>query len=348
MELYFSDNLKKLRRSRGNTQEELANHLGISVQAVSKWERGDGLPDIMLLPRIASYYSTTVDSLLGCDEIRRREDIAAFEEEAHRLINLGKRKERLALCRKMQKKYPNDETVLSNLMYDLYSVDRKKNSSEILSIAERLRNSECEETRFGAIRISAFTHAALGHREEAVQYARMVPCEKDVLVHVLQGEELVQHCRWFFWRICDSMTQPLAYLLNCPEAGYSAEECHTMRHQLYAFYHAIFSDGDFGFWEERLGNLAYGMALNSMQAGDNERALDELEMMCSHFEKFAKFDKIDHTSLFVRGLHYEENQIGRSSEESLKEVYVRHLESPQWDCLSDHPRMTSILTRLKG
>ena len=40
MELKISENLRMLRKERGNTQDELASHLGISVQAVSKWERG--------------------------------------------------------------------------------------------------------------------------------------------------------------------------------------------------------------------------------------------------------------------------------------------------------------------
>ncbi|WP_334305322.1 helix-turn-helix transcriptional regulator [uncultured Acetatifactor sp.] len=40
MDIMVSENLKTFRRERGNTQEELSNHLGISVQAVSKWERG--------------------------------------------------------------------------------------------------------------------------------------------------------------------------------------------------------------------------------------------------------------------------------------------------------------------
>ena len=42
MDILLSEQLKRLRRERGTKQEDLANHLGISAQAVSKWERGEG------------------------------------------------------------------------------------------------------------------------------------------------------------------------------------------------------------------------------------------------------------------------------------------------------------------
>ena len=45
MELMIGEKLKKLRRNRDLTQEEVATHLGISYQAISKWERGFSLPD---------------------------------------------------------------------------------------------------------------------------------------------------------------------------------------------------------------------------------------------------------------------------------------------------------------
>lgn len=54
-----------LRREKGITQEELARHLGVSNQAVSKWESGQNCPDIQLLPEIARLFQVSVDQLLG-------------------------------------------------------------------------------------------------------------------------------------------------------------------------------------------------------------------------------------------------------------------------------------------
>ena len=69
MELMIGDKLKNLRRNRDLTQEEVATHIGISYQAISKWERGDGYPDITMLPTLANYFGVSVDELIGMDEI---------------------------------------------------------------------------------------------------------------------------------------------------------------------------------------------------------------------------------------------------------------------------------------
>jgi len=53
-----------LRKEKGMTQEELAEKLGVSPQAVSKWENGQSCPDISLLPRLAAIFGVTTDLLL--------------------------------------------------------------------------------------------------------------------------------------------------------------------------------------------------------------------------------------------------------------------------------------------
>ena len=59
----LSENIKKFRLERNLTQERLAAMLGVSAQAVSKWENNNSLPDITLLPAIADLFETTIDAL---------------------------------------------------------------------------------------------------------------------------------------------------------------------------------------------------------------------------------------------------------------------------------------------
>lgn len=63
------------RKEKGVTQEELANHLGVSKPAVSKWESGQSYPDILLLPELASYFNITVDLLIGYEPQMTDEDV---------------------------------------------------------------------------------------------------------------------------------------------------------------------------------------------------------------------------------------------------------------------------------
>ncbi|MCI8434303.1 MAG: helix-turn-helix transcriptional regulator, partial [Lachnospiraceae bacterium] len=55
----------KRRRELGLTQNQLASSLNVSFQAVSKWENGASIPDVMMLPKLAAVLNTTVDALVG-------------------------------------------------------------------------------------------------------------------------------------------------------------------------------------------------------------------------------------------------------------------------------------------
>lgn len=61
----INENIAFLRKQKGLTQEEIANALGVTNQAVSKWESAQCCPDIQLLPDIAKLFDVSVDELLG-------------------------------------------------------------------------------------------------------------------------------------------------------------------------------------------------------------------------------------------------------------------------------------------
>ena len=64
-DITIAKNISELRKAKGVTQEQLANSLGVSFQAVSKWENGISVPDTLLLPQIAEYFNVSVDYLLS-------------------------------------------------------------------------------------------------------------------------------------------------------------------------------------------------------------------------------------------------------------------------------------------
>lgn len=86
METAFSSQLQKLRRDSGITQEALASHLGVSPQAVSKWENGS-YPDGDLLPRLADFFGVSIDYLYG----RAKKEVSAEQHiiDALQTLPLG-------------------------------------------------------------------------------------------------------------------------------------------------------------------------------------------------------------------------------------------------------------------
>lgn len=82
MEFSIGKQIKALRSSKGVTQEELANFLGISYQAVSKWENGATAPDIQLLPELSVYFGVTIDELFKLpneDKLKRIDNMIENE-----------------------------------------------------------------------------------------------------------------------------------------------------------------------------------------------------------------------------------------------------------------------------
>lgn len=75
MTLEIGTQIKQLRLSRGMTQEMLGSELGVTAQAVSKWESGVAAPDIQLLPELAVLFGVSIDELFSMTSERRMERI---------------------------------------------------------------------------------------------------------------------------------------------------------------------------------------------------------------------------------------------------------------------------------
>lgn len=78
--LNLSENLIRFRKERKLTQSDVAQHLGITKASVSKWETGQTMPDVALLPLIASFYGVTLDELMGYEPMLTNQQIQAIYE----------------------------------------------------------------------------------------------------------------------------------------------------------------------------------------------------------------------------------------------------------------------------
>ena len=73
--LHFSENLVRLRREKKLTQEQLADFIGVTKAAISKWETKQSLPDLLILPKLSSFFDISIDALLGYQPQLSREEI---------------------------------------------------------------------------------------------------------------------------------------------------------------------------------------------------------------------------------------------------------------------------------
>ena len=103
----FDKTVFSLRTEKGLKQEQLAEMLGVSAAAVSKWERGNAYPDITLLPKIAEIFGVSVDYLMGYD-VTCHKTISEIVSEANRLRRELKSDEAEQLIKQTLARYPNN------------------------------------------------------------------------------------------------------------------------------------------------------------------------------------------------------------------------------------------------
>jgi len=203
MELKIGEKIKRLRKERDLTQEEVASHLGISFQAISKWERGDGYPDITTLPALANYFQITVDELIGMEEIAARNRLDEYHTQWENNRKAKRHKENVALMREALKTYPNNAKLLVQLSASLERLEgteaeKKTYLKESIAVQEQiLRYCEDSEVRGAVLCNISDAYYRDGNYKKALEYAHKLPnlykTRETALVHILpDGKEKLE------------------------------------------------------------------------------------------------------------------------------------------------------------
>lgn len=105
----IGNQIKQLRLRRGITQEAMAQHFGITAQAVSKWERGVATPDIAMLPAISAFFGVTIDELFDLSDDTRMDRIQNMIWDVRYFDPADVQKEEKFLLEKGRREPDNDK-----------------------------------------------------------------------------------------------------------------------------------------------------------------------------------------------------------------------------------------------
>lgn len=198
----FCNIMKILRRKRALTQEQIAEALGVSCQAISKWETGISYPDISLLPIIADYFGVSVDYLLGHDTGKQKEEIEEVCNQADSLIEKRDYVQAITILREMLIRHQGNEKLMYKLAWALSGTLRESpdNYEEaMLLYLKLLETSTDTEMRTKVTRELIYRYYTKGNYEKASYFANLLPpfalCREYNLgrSNLLEGKELSEY-----------------------------------------------------------------------------------------------------------------------------------------------------------
>jgi len=199
MSLTIGQTIKKLRKERNFTQEELAEQLNVTAQAVSKWENETGLPDISQIVPIASVFGVSTDVLFGTFGTSDDEEVKKILNSAYRRNenNEVDVKRRYAEMQDGLKRYPNHIWLLFNCLETgnalcYHSGYDKQHGQEIYPECVRMADiitaySKEVNDVLRAHMIMVILHSAYGNYKKAWEHAEKFPVRSDMTIHVMSA-----------------------------------------------------------------------------------------------------------------------------------------------------------------
>lgn len=211
MDISIGKSIKELRKERHMTQEQLSDLVGVSFQAVSKWENGIALPDITLVPRLAQIFGVTTDELFAYNQKEIRDEIEQCVRDARKYIENDHKKGREILERALQK-YPDNDILLNNLLYFLnYSTA----PDETIRIASKLIDRTTDYSiRYDALRFLAYAYHAKGDTAGAIAALEQIPeiyfTKSSEMAFVLNGRPMFEAAEKQKWLSFETLLQMMS------------------------------------------------------------------------------------------------------------------------------------------
>ena len=326
MEITIGKNIKDLRKRDNRTQEDLAKALGVTCQAISRWEAGGGYPDMELVPAIANYFHVSIDELFGYHGDREAQ-IQAIVDKAGAAIRAlggfigeenGDLTDTVEMLRAALEEFPNDPELLIKLAeclfflgwqkhglnpttkegspYQYDDVERNKENiywQESLQVYDKLLHlNVATKYREAAHHNMLFMYKYRGEYEKSKALANEQPClyncKEVLLTYATTGEEEAQYAGELIILLLSQLYGTMSRSVLTNSELSSSEYGRELLLTLVHLIEAVFPDGRCGRMHWDLRYLYLLLAMQESRHGDREKALTYFEKGFDHHKEYCR------------------------------------------------------------
>ena len=288
----FGQTIKLLRREVNMTQENLAELLSISPQAVSRWETDVAMPDISLLPPLANLFNVTTDYLLGMETYQKDLRKEEFDKAFHKYWEHDDKEKNYQIAVRAVAEYPGNmeyvEWLASAEYYVAMPIADESEYARLLEssakhyklVLDNTKDSNLYEKALHGIVLSLSSNHK---KEEAKKYALLEENEEkrdDLLCWCLDGEEKKKHCQHL------TNTKLYDFLFQLKFGQTSIEAFDAIEKIL----NIMFPDGNFQYYHNTLQYNCISKAFHFCRVHQYDRVLEELKKARYHAEEMTKIN----------------------------------------------------------
>lgn len=348
--------IKKLRQENNLTQEELAEQLNVSFQAVSRWENSITFPDITMLPIIATMFDVTIDYLLDMDSYKTKDEIDKVLGLDLIWFNQGKTKEREELLQNALKKYPNHWDLKDRLLCVYFTIAMNEATEEYAQKTIKLAHNILEKCVDDAKRYSAMQTLVLMYRarkeldkaKEIVEKLPKMIISRDWLwPDVVTGEERIKAVQHNFDSLVELFHSRLITTYGREEVG--KRDVQLLKYK--GVLDIVFEDGDYGFNHKRLSDIYMMCAKDQACIKNKEKTIDYLNQAVEHLVIWLNMYRskivLRHTSFLVDRLEDDPSTWLFSDDSNNSKRMIKELEINIFDFIRENEQFKQIIEQLK-
>lgn len=315
MTIKLGEKIRELRKKTDHTQETLAALLGVTPQAISRWESGVGYPDMEMIPSIANAFHVTIDELFGYESDREKR-INDIINTCEKLQQENKLDEAIALLRDGLHEFPDNTKIMLLLGFVLtqygycnhglkgftkddspythYDIEHNSANiylAEATSIFEHILDKGDVDTdnKMAILSILSSIYPAMGKSERMKELAYkqdpMMISREILLAQASGGEERAAFIGKAILELLKNLVNTII-LATVSRLDVSRARKNELDLAVINMYEKLFEDGNFGPEYLKLYDIYTWCMSNAAKDGDYEKAKQYLQKVFEYYDKY--------------------------------------------------------------